>query len=108
MLRKTASFLVAIAAVGGIYAFNSIKSTRNAQELTSSLPPAGTESRVKPDAPMPTVVARTYTVREDDRLPDIARQFNVSSDELVVVNNIKDPDRLRIGQSLKIPAKKTD
>jgi LysM repeat protein len=49
---------------------------------------------------------RTYTVKKDDRLLFIAKRFNVRPDELMAVNKIKDPAKLQIGQSLKIPGKK--
>jgi len=55
-----------------------------------------------------TAPARTYTVKGGDRLLFIAKRFNVSPDELIAVNKIKDPAKLQIGQSLKIPAKKTN
>jgi len=56
----------------------------------------------------PPAPARTYTVKGGDRLLFIAKRFNVSPDELIAVNKIKDPAKLQIGQSLKIPAKKTN
>ena len=52
--------------------------------------------------------AHTYTVKTGDRLLFIAKRFNVSPDELIAVNKIKDPAKLQVGQSLKIPAKKTN
>ena len=51
---------------------------------------------------------RNYTVKGGDRLLFIAKRFSVSPDELIAVNKIKDPAKLQIGQTLKIPAKKTN
>ena len=60
----------------------------------------------KADDSAPVASARTYTVKNGDRLLFIAKRFNVSPDELIAVNKIKDPAKLKIGQSLKIPAAK--
>jgi LysM repeat protein len=49
---------------------------------------------------------RTYTVKSGDRLLFIAKRFNVSPDELIAMNKIKDPTKLQIGQPLKLPAKR--
>jgi len=55
---------------------------------------------------VPTAGARTYTVKNGDRLLFIAKRFNVTPDELIALNKIKDPAKLKIGQSLRIPAAK--
>jgi LysM repeat protein len=49
---------------------------------------------------------KSYTVKSGDRLVFIAKRFSVSQEELIAVNKIKDPAKLQIGQTLKIPAKK--
>jgi LysM repeat protein len=49
---------------------------------------------------------KTYTVKKGDNPVTIAKKFGVSSDELLKVNKIDDPKKLRIDQVLKIPAKK--
>jgi lysozyme len=60
----------------------------------------------KSEDPAPLTAARTYTVKGGDRLLFIAKRFGVSPDELIAVNKIKDPAKLQIGQTLKIPTKK--
>jgi LysM repeat protein len=55
-----------------------------------------------------TAAAHTYTVKSGDRLLFIAKRFNVSPDELIAVNKIKDPAKLQVGQPLKIPVKKAN
>jgi LysM repeat protein len=45
----------------------------------------------------------TYTVVHGDTLRSIARRLHVSSEELMRINKIDDPRRLRIGLKLKIP-----
>jgi LysM repeat protein len=48
----------------------------------------------------------TYTVKKGDNPVLIARKFKVSYDDLLKLNKIDDPRKLRIDQELKIPAKK--
>ncbi len=54
------------------------------------------------------VSTKTYTVKSGDRLIFIAKKFGVSQEDLVAFNRIKDPAKLQIGQTIKIPAKKTN
>ena len=50
------------------------------------------------------VTAPTYVVAAGDTLSAIARRNGTTSQELARINSIKNPDRLRIGQSLRLPA----
>ncbi len=43
-----------------------------------------------------------YVVQPGDSLNSIAKKYNVSMDQLVKWNNIKDPNFLTVGQQLKI------
>ncbi len=45
----------------------------------------------------------TYTVKRGDTLWKIARQYGITVNELVELNNIKNPDLIYIGQQLKVP-----
>lgn len=45
----------------------------------------------------------TYKVKKGDTLYKIAKKYNTTVDELVKLNNIKDPDLIITGQVLKIP-----
>lgn len=48
----------------------------------------------------------TYTVRYGDTLWDIARMFdNVTTTDLLTLNNISDPGKIKVGQVLKIKKK---
>ncbi len=49
---------------------------------------------------------KTYTVRKGDSPLKIARELGCSYDELMKVNNVRDPKKIQVGQELKIPAKK--
>ena len=46
-----------------------------------------------------------YTVKKGDCLSVLAVQYHTTVDELVKINNIKNPDLIRIGQVLLIPVK---
>ena len=50
--------------------------------------------------------ARPYIVREHDNLVKIAREHDCTYDELVRLNNLKDPKKIQPGQVLKLPPKK--
>ena len=46
----------------------------------------------------------TYTVKSGDTLETISNKLNVNLDDLININKIKDPNFIREGQSLTIPA----
>jgi LysM repeat protein len=54
-------------------------------------------------APSPTVGEQVYIVKSGDTPAAIATQHNVKVEDLLAYNNIDDPRRLQIGQTLKIP-----
>jgi LysM repeat protein len=60
----------------------------------------------RPEIPDPKIAAKTYTIKSGDRLVFIAKRFSVSQEDLMALNKIKDPAKLQIGQTLKIPPKK--
>jgi LysM repeat protein len=114
--------LLHVVAVAGIIAFNAIK-TRQA-----SLPSAPSQTTVgvasadtKPQAPAlnpsaaPKTGAKTpakvsdsgkvYVVAKGDNPVTIAKKFKVSYDDLLALNHIDDPRKLKIGQKLLIPDK---
>jgi len=120
-----------VVAVGGIYAFNSIKAARVGQAA-----PAATTEKTKPAAaasakapaqkaaaarvaentpaaaPIPKVIAakpgalRQYTVKAGDNATKIAFAYEMKAEELLAANNLKDGALLQVGQTLAIPAPK--
>ena len=54
-----------------------------------------------PDGPVSSDLL--YTIEEGDTLYSISRQFGVSVDTLIEVNNISNPDVIRAGDTLVIP-----
>ncbi|MDD7983623.1 LysM peptidoglycan-binding domain-containing protein [Lentisphaera marina] len=53
--------------------------------------------------PSPTPRTKTYEVKSGDRLSVIAGRYGVSMKKLMSANNIKDQNRIFIGQKLTIP-----
>ena len=115
--------LLHVVAVSGIIAFNAIKTRQSS--LPSSQSPTTTEVAATPSRsqtataipataqkttakPPTTKVAdsgKTYVVAKGDNPVTIAKKFKVSYDDLVALNHIDDPRKLKIGQKLLIPAK---
>lgn len=116
--------LLHVVAVTGIIAFNAIK-TRQASLPSSPAPttigvaPAETKPQTvfttsstaqKTTAKTQTKVldsGKTYVVAKGDNPVTIAKKFKVSYDDLVALNHIDDPRKLKIGQKLLIPTKPT-
>lgn len=122
-----------VVAVGGIYAFNSIKDSRRDREAMNktpevaapavAAPPVKTSTNlgVAPAAPrrVETVAApvpeiapakpqsgRRYEVKSGDNATKIAFAYNMSAADLLSANQLKDGAVLKPGQILVIPAAK--
>ena len=48
-------------------------------------------------------MTQTYSIRRGDTLTSLAKKFGTSVDALAKANNIKDPDRIKAGSTLKVP-----
>jgi LysM repeat protein len=114
--------LLHVVAVAGIIAFNAIK-TRQASlpssPISTTIGVAAAETKPqttvqnppatqKTSAKTQTKVAdsgKTYIVAKGDNPVTIAKKFKVSYDDLVALNHIDDPRKLKIGQKLLIPEK---
>ncbi len=57
-----------------------------------------------PPANIPAASGMTYTVQAGDMLANIARRHGVKVNDLMALNGISDPRKLRAGQTLKLPA----
>ena len=57
-----------------------------------------------PTAPAPAAKAGTYTVKAGDTLGGIAARHNSSSAAIATANHIANPNALKVGQVLRIPA----
>ncbi|WP_338421199.1 peptidoglycan DD-metalloendopeptidase family protein [Nostoc parmelioides] len=60
---------------------------------------------VQPLTETPASTANTYEVKPGDTLAAIASRYNTSVAELVKVNNLSDPNQLKISQQLIIPGR---
>ena len=69
-------------------------------------PVAQSAAPVKEEVPATPTNGNTYTVAKGDNPYSIAKKLHVSYNELIAINEIKDPTRVRIGQKLKIPPRK--
>lgn len=67
-------------------------------------PPTPTPSPTPSPTPFVTPTPVVYVVRSGDSLEFIAGMYGVSVEDLVEANQLEDPDRLRVGQELLIPA----
>lgn len=54
--------------------------------------------------PAPVQAGGAYSVRSGDTISSIARRYRVQESDILRLNGITDPDRLRIGQQLRLPA----
>lgn len=73
----------------------------------SGAAPTATEEGALPAptvTPLPTATPQSYQVQPGDNLTRIARQFGVSVEALIAANGLANPDRLRPGDVLIIPA----
>ncbi|MBI5568185.1 MAG: LysM peptidoglycan-binding domain-containing protein [Chloroflexi bacterium] len=70
-----------------------------------SLVPTAVPLTIAAPAASPTVAARAsqYTVKEGDTLSSLARDFDLSVNQLLAANNLTNGDLLSIGQRLIIP-----
>jgi LysM repeat protein len=99
-----------VVAVGGIYAFSSIRAHRGGSALDRVASAAASASAKSSDGGAQSANAsgaamKTYRVRSGDTLSKIAASAGVSVDELEEANGIKNVSALRAGQEIKIPAK---
>ena len=65
--------------------------------------PARAPAPPPPPPARPRAVTRTYTVQRGDLLKQIAARYGVSIASILAINDIPDPDSLRVGQVLVIP-----
>jgi tetratricopeptide (TPR) repeat protein len=72
--------------------------------VTQTRPPAPTPPDPQPPVRTSPPASRTYTVKAGDTPASIARRFNVKLETLLAANHGLDPKRMRVGQTLNIPA----
>jgi LysM repeat protein len=92
------AFVVAITALL-LFLLPSFLSGGGAALPTRTLAPTATPV----PTPTPAPTAQSYTVKAGDVLGTIATRFNVTVSQITCFNDLKNPDRLSIGQVLLIP-----
>ncbi|MBK7133298.1 MAG: transglycosylase SLT domain-containing protein [Bacteroidales bacterium] len=76
------------------------------QAMVGKTVPANTQQSVASFIPETEGDFITYTVRYGDTIWDIVKMFeNVSTSEVLTLNNISDPSKIQVGQKLKIKKK---
>ncbi len=77
------------------------------QPVPTVAPPAPTATSAPAASSQPTTSSssarRTYIVQRGDNLTKIARRFGTTVDAIVRANNIKDKNKIYVGQKLIIP-----
>ena len=66
------------------------------------IPTSQTSSTANP-TPSPSPTQRTYTVKAGDNLTSIARKFGVTATAIARLNNITNPNNIKVNDVLKIP-----
>ena len=116
---KNNRFMLTVLAVHvvviGLFAVQGCQSAWNTTTASSATPMP--EPKMEPatvPAPVPVVHppakawpsdTTTYVVASGDSLSLIAKRFNVTQSEVMALNKITDPKKLRIGQRLLLPGK---
>jgi LysM repeat protein len=116
---KNNRFMLTVLAVHvvviGLFAVQGCQSAWNAPATSSGTPMP--EPKMEPatvPAPVPVVHppakawpsdTTTYVVASGDSLSVIAKRFNVTQSEVMALNKITDPKKLRVGQRLLLPGK---
>ena len=101
-----------IVAVSGVIAFNAIKTREH--PATIAPPPARSTSTPAASATPAMEIKRaraaddshkTYVVAKGENPVAIAKKLHVSYDDLLALNHIDDPRKLKVGQKLLVPNK---
>lgn len=63
---------------------------------------------VSAETPLPSPTPSQYTIQSGDTLSQIAERFRITLDALLVANPGVDPNALRVGELLRVPASPAD
>ncbi len=85
----------------------SLEVTESSESLPGAAPPAAVQPETVPGKVAPKVLPEetyiTYRVVGGDRLKLIAAKFGTTTQRIMELNKIKDPNHVWVGQKLKIP-----
>ena len=82
-----------------------VKETTKEVEPKKDTPKKDTPAPTPPIDDKPKYDYVFHTVAKGDFLGKIATKYNVSSKDIMKMNNLKDPNKIFLGQKLKIPVK---
>jgi len=85
----------------GVQGAGSASAAQTAERSSTGIPDVGTLID-------PTPPPQIYVVQAGDTLCGIAQRFGLSIDALIEANQIVDPNTLRVGQELQVPASQFD
>lgn len=96
---------------GGHYGHSQIRGQNHWDPgaIDTSIVPGKPDTTTQPGTDSGTVTTpttSTYTVKAGDTLSGIATKYKTTVAKLVSLNGLKDPDKLSVGQKLKVPAAK--
>jgi len=79
----------------------------------STITPSATSDQaagfvVSAETPLPSPTPSQYTIQSGDTLSQIAERFRITLDALLVANPGVDPNALRVGELLRVPASPAD
>ena len=100
-------FIVVVLALAGFLYIGLNWATGPGRVAALANPPTPTPIAITaptPPEPSPTPGEQVYVVKAGDNPASIAQQFKIKTEDLMAANNIDDPQKLQIGQTLKIPA----
>ncbi len=107
---KKVRIIGSVMVVGGLMLSVGCGTTRvNEEAVTPVVMPPTTEvvpqvTEVKPEPKAEAVVeSKSYVVKSGESLGSIAKRFKVSTKDIIKLNNITNPNKIRVGQKLKLP-----
>jgi LysM repeat protein len=106
---KKARIIGSVVVVGGLMFSAGCGTTRVQEESTTPvvMPPttevvAPVEVKAEPKVEA-VVESKAYVVKAGDSLGSIAKRFKVSTKDIIKLNSITNPNKIRVGQKLKLP-----
>ena len=107
-----------IAVIGGLMSLSSIQKSHAKEDKTFIATPEAKYTGIEP-TPTPTPepipipapepipnknkgkYTQTYTIKKGDTINSISKKFHLNTKRLIELNNIKDPNKISVGQVLK-------
>lgn len=107
LMRRTAAVALVIAAGVAGCTLRSVREAPIVDRSSSRAAPAAPVAEVAPTTPAPAVLQReatggTYVVQRGDTLYSVAVAFGQDYRDLARWNNLEDPTRLAVGQTLRV------